>query len=216
MEIFTCAGGMKLIYLNQFPDLVEIYKIDEDRIVIPFQDEINYGVTFDAEIQMPASPRSKIQQKIIELDKEIQISGTQLRISNEINFQYLLEEAVHKLIIEDFKLLVAKKDPEFFLKDLNMNAINDLSTKYAQEGGYNNCYGIHIELGPYQKFFVVVDIEDFKFYYSQWREMNRDAITIKGKLINMRPNRLIMGRYENLEYLKELNSTRMIYDPIKT
>lgn len=96
-----------------------------------------------------------------------------------------------------------------FIKDLTLEAINNLSTKYAINTGRDDFIGIETKLSSYQKFFSIISPEDLKFFMSDKIRMEHsDYVVYFGKLVCL--NDWVMYRYENLEYLNELSAKRIV------
>lgn len=200
LQLHTYGSRMDLIYLKDFPD--KIARKQEEfvgtHLVYPIMD----GRTI---IQMKAH-----------LKGYYSIPATHMKSIKELNSsnaQYLLEQQLYmassQQIFHEMKTMTANAMPTFFLKDLDMDAINNLSKEHLMEYGASDAVGIHIELSKTQKFFVICCPEDFKFHFYKFHEYSRDYIQFSGVLINYKPRKFIMGRYENLEYLKELSAMRM-------
>lgn len=201
LQLHTYGGRMDLIYLKDFPDKVTRAIMTDDGRYLSY----------------PVSNGNTISKVDVELKHYYSITGAHMNQLKYIsNVRDHLESTIYLAsnteIINSMKTLTANTMPTFFLKDLDMNAINNLSKEHLMEYGDGDAVGIHIELSTSQKFFVICFPDDFKFHYSQVRDANRDHVHFRGALINYKPRKFIMGRYENLEYLKELSAMRM-YQP---
>lgn len=125
----------------------------------------------------------------------------------------LINDMFVKFIIQEFNTMVAQKTPEFFVKDLSQDVFQELALEYAKRHG-SDCYGVYIELSEYQKFLAFIDINDLHFVVRNYVEPHIAATTLRGKVINMRPDKWVLGRYENLTYFKDLmNQTRYVALP---
>lgn len=129
---------------------------------------------------------------------------------NPVLYIDLVNNLFIKFIMQEFNTMVAQKTPEFFVKDLSQEVFHELALEYAKRHG-SDCYGVYIELSEYQKFLAFIDINDLHFVVQNYVEPHIAATTLRGKVINMRPDKWVLGRYENLTYFKDVMS-KMRYD----
>lgn len=223
MVLWTCSGGMKIVYLSQFAKMIK-HAVVQQPIVDVAYGEVPERAFWDheknSEFVMP--PVAAFKRETHELKPFYQIEADILaRRSHEsgIATHMMREQAQEKAfsrIEEEFKIMVAQRQPTFFMKDLSMENVEKLSEEYAKQMGNDAC-GVNISLSPYQKFFVIIDPNDLCFYQTM---IQRHTIShagpvteFLGKLIDLRPDKWQMGRYEDLTYVKELSAMRMYQGP---
>lgn len=197
-KIYSVAGQLDVVYLNALPPMIARQEVQYPEIQVNISLPV-VGTFSNEKLSVSDSCRKEthVAKTFFEFNPKIIMTKAPIR--------ELIDAAVFKQIAEEFKILVAQKAPEFFLKDLNLDAINGLSAKYAEAMG-GNAVGAHINLSQYQQFFVIINLEDFRFMMVKLHDPTKPYPELRGKLVNFRPDRLVMGRYENLQYLKELSS----------
>lgn len=213
-QLYTAGGPLSLVYLPYFADSIARVQIQDGSNYIHYPVmNTRPGVYTDFECTQPVIESHHVEPKPFMTITNYQIMMA-AKSHNPTAMSYmveaLLEPGIKQAIMDEFKIIVAKTTPAFFLKDLNMDAMQDLANKYYMEFGDDGAFGIEMSLSPYQKYFIICSDKNFKFHYHHYREFGRDAVVARGALINYAPTKFIMGRYENLEYMKEL-SARMIY-----
>lgn len=120
-----------------------------------------------------------------------------------------LQDKITKMISDDFKIMVAKKQPTFFTKDLTLDNIQDLAMEHIKNYSTSGLIAFPYNISKYQKFFVLANPEAFALYKTETQIMARvemathEAIAL-ARFCEIRPEKWCIGRYENLEYLKEL------------
>lgn len=204
LKFQTPAGECNIIYLKDFPQRIAITKVNGLTVHYPTYDDTQncIGKNFN-ESAMP-----RIKNNIATLDMKISITGIEKR---QLEYNEVLYYRRKEAIIEDMKIMIGQTTPTIFVKDLNLDVIQNLSTEYAKNCYSGDVIGLHADLGPYSKFFCIFDDNEFRWYETEpYMEAHRDASVFLGKLVNLYPNRFFMARYENLEYLKEMNS-RILY-----
>lgn len=216
MVLYTCAGGLTLVYLSHFVTMIPRQVVDHDGVQIARQSGPPHGFA-GSPFEMP--PLSETYKKEThQLNTFHEISSMSLRVGpsdSGARFTIIREEvdrAALKRMEEEFKIMVAKKKPDFFIKDLSIENVNKLAEKYVENFGGSDAYGVEVRLSEYQKFFAIVAAEDFKFFINQVdvRRADRPDITTEflGKLVDLKPERWVMGRYEELTYLKEITANQ--------
>lgn len=222
-QLYTAGGPLKLVYLPHFVNCIAIEKMNDfvGNIVYATKLKQRVGVFNDFEFHEPAYV--DYQRMSVEPKQFMQITG--MEIAHLLNrhtstlhqrkqvIEALLADDIKQAICDEFKIIVAKTNPTFFLKDLNIQSIQDLANKYYMEFGDDNAYGIEMSLSPFQKYFIICSDSDFKFHYTYYNEMSTDSVSAEGALINYNPTRFIMGRYENLVYMKELSAMQIYTEP---
>lgn len=207
LVLYTTLGGMKIVYLKNLSDHI-ITEVVPQTFIRVLQKIESFSVNWNPSI--PSMPQSTISCKDYELEQFLQISNRELMRYDNVSYIELerkKELAKAQTIMNEFKIMVAQKKPDEFIKDLTLEAINDLSNKYAQNFGLDDFIGIETNLSPYQKFFSIISPEDLRFYMTdKIRQQHNDSIIFMGKLICLNPKGWVMYRYENLEYLNELSA----------
>lgn len=207
MQLYTCAGGMRLIYLKDFPQMVARQMIGTENVEIARMTGMPYASLNVDEARIVEQQVEKLSYKLPEI---LEVSHSKLvtwsQGTKELMLREELDRAVNQAITQEFKIMVAQKTPDFFIKDMNLEAIENLSNKYMENFGDSSMLGMELRLSPYQKFFAVTSAEYYKFYIHQVQDMSRLGQVFQGKLIDFYPNKWVMGRYENMEYLKELSA----------
>lgn len=109
---------------------------------------------------------------------------------------------------------IVKAESQFLIKDLNFEKLEEMCIRYAENFGSNELYGFSHNLSAYQKFFVLIDDRCMELFYNTLEEMPalrpEYIYHIVAKLVTHRPDLLIVGKYEDLTYIKEANE-RMRY-----
>lgn len=218
--LHTVAGGLEVIYVTDFLAKIEKNEINGDKIVIPFVERPKSTFDFSIDSAIFGAQGPTITQKVYDLKpQEITTTG-QYYSSTRGPTDDLYErfaDTIKKFKEDEFKIMVAQKHPEFFIKDLDFKSIHEMSSKYYQRAYNDDCYGFHVDLGKYQKFFVISSTNDFKFYYTTPELIKQSNISSydhsislnsEARLINVRPDSWVLGRYENLTYLEEMNNQR--------
>jgi hypothetical protein len=210
VTLYTSAGGMDIIYLPEFGRRVARHQINQDRIEVSrHPNEQLFGTVDFEKLPVPAiSTKEAFTLTKFHTISEMEMVRT---MSRSVISEQLYEVSSAR-IGEEFKIMVAKRNPDFFIKDLNLAAIEELSNKYMENFGGDAC-GIEVRLSAYQKFFAIADPADFMFYQTQYRQIAENSTAFSGKLVDLKPNKWVMGRYENLEYLKELSASQRYVGP---
>lgn len=224
VTLFTCTGGMKIVYIQQFAKMVKHHIVQQPYVEVPMLEQPR--AFWDCE------RRSEIEF-VPPLDTSITRQAHELKLFHEVNememmsvqaqrngFSALMREKMaekaFKCIEEEFKIMVAKKMPAFFMKDLSLENVEKLSEEFAKNWG-SEAAGVNVKLSDYQKFFAIADPSDFCFYLCEIRQQRIDkpgvTVEYRGKLVDLRPDKWVMGRYEDLTYLKELSAQRMYQGP---
>lgn len=198
----TVNGTMKLIYLKDFPSHVVRESVGCN--FVNYATQKHTPDNFFSELT--DITLSSLINHEIHLDKQVLISGQDLIKYRKGQKEFLIHSVQNKLILDDFKVMIAQKEPTLFLKDLSLHAIEELNNNLAMNGMTGDVLGIEVRLSEWQKFFVVCNIEDMKFYFNETRPIHMDGIQINGKLVNLKPHIMVMARYENLVYLNESNA----------
>lgn len=169
---------------------------------------------------MPPDPtRFAVTDKEVVLDEELRTKTSVLReitnlqklmvMSKRIDHEKILEDAF-KFMTERFKEHVSKKTTEFHIADLDLKSVENLGVKYMENFGADDGSICIFKLSDYHKFAAVVDGEAFRFY--------RNDHGTHGELVELRPDRWVLGRYDNdMKFLHEMSSMRRYsnagYDP---
>lgn len=211
LTIYTAAGGMQICYLKDLPDKIAMQKVSNTLVVVPEIKTQNYGQWFyqnDKEILIPEQQITQSEYKLTqfyEVNELDQFHRERFGRYIEDRPEYLAQKST---IIQEFKTMLAKKTPFAFIKDLDLKKIDELSSEYAIKFGHDDFIGVEANLSPYQKFFSIIRLDDLRFYMAECKSMDRCSTVYMEKLINANPNNWICYRYENLEYLKELNQLK--------
>lgn len=116
----------------------------------------------------------------------------------------ILAQEVFSFMAQRFKNAVAKKSTEFHISDLDLKAVENLGIKYMENFGSEEGSICLFKLSDYHKFAAMVDAEAFRFY--------RNEQGTHGELVEMRPDRWVLGRYDNdMKIIQEMASMRQ-YD----
>lgn len=215
MVLWTCSGGMKIVYLSQFAKMIP-HEIMQSEFCSTARLKNNGPALWDPRSfsEMPEPQEATFERMDFKLNTFHQITEyDKLKAQHNRNgfsgFREQISDAAFKRIEDEFKVMVAQRQPTFFMKDLSMENVEKLSEEYAKQMGADAC-GVNIQLSPYQKFFVIIDPSDLKFYLA---EVQRHVISqpgpvteYLGKLVDLRPDKWQMGRYEDLTYIKELSA----------
>lgn len=213
LKFHTPAGQCDIIYIKDFPSRIAIQKVTSTRVHYPTYDNNHSSIHTSDEV-LWRQREVTIKDNISILDMKISISHKDLILSKSNDIYCALYIRRNAAIIEEMKIMVGQKDPTIFVKDLTLDVIQNLSMEYAK-----NCYngyviGLHCDLGPYSKFFCILDDTNMRWYETEpYQEINKDITSFIGKLVNLYPDRFFMVRYENLEYLKEMNSKMRYIGP---
>lgn len=221
--LWTCSGGMKIVYLNQFSKMIPHQVMNSPHIEVArnrhppelwtmneMRDSFNLP-PIDATFER-VSHELKTFHQITDYDKR----AAQHVQRGFMQFREQIQDAAFKRIEEEFKVMVAQRQPTFFMKDLSIENVEKLSEEYAKNMGSDAC-GVNVQLSPYQKFFVIIDPSDLMFYSAEVQRHRVDlpgpVTEYLGKLVDLRPEKWQMGRYEDLTYMKELSAMRMYQAP---
>ncbi len=221
--LWTCSGGMKIVYLNQFAKMIP-HEIMQSEFCSTARMKNSGPAFWDPRslAEMPGPQEASFERHDFQLKTFHQITDYDKRVANgrldgySRLFREQVQEASFKRIEEEFKVMVAQRNPTFFMKDLSIENVEKLAEEFAKNMGGDAC-GVNVQLSPYQKFFVIIDPSDMKFYAAQ---VERHLISqpgpvteYLGKLVDLRPDKWQMGRYEDLTYMKELSAMRMYQAP---
>jgi hypothetical protein len=205
---------MKIIYLSQFAKMMRHNVVQQPIVDVAMgeQPRAFWDPTSNSEFSLPPMEAS-FRRETHELKTFYEITRDQMmskRYESDAMTHMMraqMQEQAFKQIEEEFKIMVAKRNPTFFMKDLSMENVEKLSEEYAKQMGNDAC-GVQIQLSPYQKFFVIADPNDFVFYVCQVEKYRIDqpapVIEVMGKLVDLRPDKWKMGRYEDSTYIREL------------
>lgn len=208
----TVNGKMELIYMNDFPNYVVREKVQTNTISYATQNH-NPG-SFDDFVDV-MSKTTFVRHDIV-LDNHVLVTSRDMMATRKPDYQNrAILEAQNKLILDDFKVMIAQKEPTYFLKDLNLESIEKLNFELARNGMSGQVLGVQVQLSEWQKFFVICNIEDMKFYFNERLLEHMDGMKVYGKLINLKPNMLVMARYENLIYLNEITAVQRYMSPVE-
>lgn len=213
--LWTCSGGMKIVYPREFAKMIPHQVMQSPHIEVAMQKKAFWDFEAGAEFVHGLPPidasfervshELQVFHQITEYDK----MKAQHQRNGFMQFREQIQDAAFKRIEEEFRIMVAKREPTFFMKDLSMENVEKLSEEYAKQMGSDAC-GVNIQLSPYQKFFVIIDPSDLMFYSA---EVTRHRVDLPGpvqeylgKLVDLRPDKWQMGRYEDLTYMKELSA----------
>lgn len=218
--LHTPAGAIKFLELDQFIEIIPIEIISGNHIVIPYTDSKSQSVSYFGEDDYSLSSQSSvIKAKDVKLDFTGSYSSNNYSNSDIAQKQFIYES----IRLELFPL-VAKKVPNYFVKDLSLDSIQKLSQDYIKATAkYGDLYGIHIILSPYQKFFALTHINNFKFFLnieldeaktinSPMSMTNYINYIFYGKLVEFNPEHWLIIRWEELTYRKEA-ANMMRYEP---
>lgn len=211
LQFYTVSGLVKVVSLAEFAEKVPVQMVlDPERMQVyqlPPVAPASYEPNFPADLieydrkDLKAQtvleiPHHKIMQ---EYDKDLY-----LQIKNE------LKNSTNAFIERRLKEYVIKKFPDFTVGDLNMNVVEDLSMKYAENFGSQEAYGFPVIFSKYQQYYVISDVEAFKMFLSdRIQNVMKSTTEHRGELAEMAPHKWVTGRYENLTYLRELSAMRM-------
>lgn len=202
--LYTCTGGMRVIYLPNFTQMIAIEVVQSDVVQIP-----QYTVgTIHTDYWSDPIPQTMHVKKIT-LQPIGQISDREL--ANARQMYDIREQKIRAHIEHEVKHLVAQHENAFFMKDLSMDGLNKLSEEYANKIG-SDCVGVHIKLSDYQKLFLITSPEHFKMFLSSYESRDVMSMYTKlfGKLACLREDMVVVGRYENLTFMNELNAQRLV------
>lgn len=199
----TPAGGLDIMYAKEFVRGIPLNKIDSDYVSVPFKEERAFGISAVEDFAYRYPAEETYTKKDFRLNTQYRFSDL-VRLDNN-NWQALAEDAIRAAILREITTMTAKATPTFFLKDLSGEAINKLAYEHMVNFG-SGAQGIHLDLGPYQKFFIIADWDDFKYYFTFVHLIERAGTEMRGALVHLKPKRWVMGRYENLTYLNEVSS----------
>ena len=125
-----------------------------------------------------------------------------------------VEKRLHLYVKAQVNREIVKAPSQFLIKDLNFEKLEEMCVKYAENFGSSELYGFSHHLSAYQKFFVLIDDRCMELFYNTIEEqacMTPEYVfRILAKLVTHRPDLLIVGKYEELTYLKEANE-RIMY-----
>ena len=206
LTLYTCAGGLQVINLPQFAPRVAWQIIDQHRVSVPIQTFSPAAASFG---EMPDPFEVALKRADYDLKPFLKVSYAMQMVAKEEHKREMLFNYGCKFITEEFKILVAQKTPEFFLKDLNMESIEELAVQYASAMGDSDPLGVQINLGKYQRFFVICNSYDFKFFCCESQDLQRGGHHAMGKLVNINPSKVIMGRYENSTFMTQITAQQM-------
>jgi len=118
-----------------------------------------------------------------------------------------------KFINSKFKSMVAKKNPEFLTKDLTVDRIEELAITYLENFGCESLIAFPFNLSKYQKYFVIAEYSAFRLFLTRVRcyQTHIDlSIEFKqaAEFVELNPTKWVIGKYEDLTYLKELTIQR--------
>jgi len=209
-SILVVAGELKLMYPEDFCKEIPVERVNNPDAVQQAQFPWLPEMCENGDIPVAVD----VSHKQIQLDTIVTESvGPHL---SEVSLTAFIDKEVSRKCLDYMKkelfIKTAKRVPEFRVKDLNMESINGLSARYAEQMGNYPC-GIHLDLSKYQKFFIIANPKSFKFY--QFIGQRHDlmepypSLHVRGKLVNDNDSHFLMGRYENLVYINELNALRM-------
>lgn len=204
VKLYTAAGGMEVCYLKDLPDKITVNKVFQDRIITTKLGDPNKYCNLGK--MDPMWPEAAILREEHKLNQFYKMDNMELIHKNHLYYdEHPVFNAQKITIINEFKTMLAKKNPFAFIKDLNLQKIDELSTEYAMKFGDNYLIGVEARLSEFQKFFSIINIDDLKFYMAEFKDIASDSTIYKGKLVNVNPDNWICYRYENLVYLKELS-----------
>lgn len=113
-----------------------------------------------------------------------------------------IEDNLYGFASKRFKNLVAKKNIEFYIRELNMNAIQELSYKFLENMGSQDAYVCIFQLSSYHKFVAIVDFDCFRIFTTK---------SGKAELVEMLPDKWVLGRYEeDNNLLKDIDNSQLI------
>lgn len=144
----------------------------------------------------------RLERKIVPM-KEL-VNYRMAALTDRLNRDQL-HEACTKFMSERFKEHVSKKKTEFYIKDLDLKAVEELGIKYLENFGSENGTLCIFKLSEFHKFAALVDGEAFRLY--------RNDRGTHAELIELRPDRWVLGRYDNdMKIIHEMEGMRR-YSP---
>lgn len=115
-----------------------------------------------------------------------------------------IEDQLIKVLNDSFISHIMKRKEQFYKPKLEMEDIQNLCIELAKNSYNNNVYAFHVELNKYQKYFIFVNEQAFKFFISGPRHEDFATTALFAQLVELYPNGWISGRYDESVYLKEL------------
>lgn len=202
--LYTCAGGMRVIYLSNFTKMIPVEVVQGGVVNIP---QYTIGMISGAALSDPIPQTMHFKE--VRLSPIAEISDRELATARQL-FD-IKEQKIRSHIEHEIKHLVAQHENAFFMKDLSMDGLNKLSEEYAKNMG-SDCVGVHIKLSDYQKLFLITSPEHFKMFLSSYESRDIMSLHTKlfGKLACLREDMVVVGRYENLTFMNELNAQRIV------
>lgn len=123
-------------------------------------------------------------------------------VNSRSAFTEARDERIKEFVCDRFKALAAKKKTEFYVANFNLEEAEKLSIKYLENFGSSNCMLLLFKMSEYHKFAAMIDSHDaFKLVMTE--------VGTKGELIELNPNRWVLGRYgEDLTLIKEMHENQ--------
>jgi len=209
VQMYTTSGRMQVIYPKDFPMMVKrvIANSNSIEIIEQHPSYANPNIVMD---QLPNETESSFVRKTLELKEYctiglMDLTGTNsgALLQNTLDVKSI--KAENAKVFNDFKLMVANKKPELFVKDLSLESIEQLSKQYMMGYGGEDPYGMEIFLGRYQKFFVMFSTDYLEFFKANFQDFSRNCMILKGQLVNIKPSSIVLARYEDSVFMKELS-----------
>lgn len=154
---------------------------------------------------------------ILKLIEEFKIPCT-TRLKPEFSLSAFMQEKGQEVIntfcLNHLKSEIAKRKPEFFLKDLKLSELEDLCIRLRQNFPVNSyLYGFPIALGSNQKFFVIGQADSFRFFGMEPQMVATTTLEYKaiimGAFAQVRPKAWIVGRCDDWAYIEEIHEREM-------
>lgn len=208
------CGSITILELRDFLYKIPVEETNcaTDRIIIPKLNSSISSQVFDlnAPIEYPTISSEEHKTKELFL---LDINDLLKSISQDDFLDYIRSYLV-KSMYEEFKILIAKKKPDFYLKELKIDTLNQASRDAARKSADNLDYGFQISLSKYSHFFVMANPDDFKIYYMKFerRGIHSDRIEFRGAFVSLKNNWKLIRAEDCNAYLKELASQRSIYE----
>lgn len=182
ISLITPVGAIDVVYsIPRLIERIEMCAVNGDGVQVCIPKELPY-------VNEPLAVATECLTKFVPL-KEI------------LNYKRAPEVLV-PFMAERFKLLAAKKPVEFYVKDLNMEVIQELSMKHMDNMGSEQSVMCIFKLSPYHKFVVIADNYAFRQYVSD---------NGRGELVELHPTKWVMGRYECDDVLQKEMAKNMRY-----
>lgn len=204
LTIMTVAGSLQIISLEALLDKIRLNVVHGQHITYnssrPQQHDF-HNISFDG--SDPDIIETKVQVKKLDLYTK--------KITMDVRSIHQ-QDVIKERLKEELEIMIAKKKPDIYIKNLTIDELQNAINHCLRNTGKEDLVIVKADLGPWQRFVLVIDINDITYYHSDSQIMKiqhypneTHTISFCGTLVDAGDGKFTMIRYDEDKTIEEYN-----------